>query len=61
MHGNLPEVVQQAVVRALTSHQSLARLLLRDDHQSLTHFTHLIYELIKDGRNLPKDLLDAPD
>lgn len=59
MHGNLPEVVQHAVVRALTSHQKLAKLLLKDDQQSLEQFTGLVYELLKEGKTLPTDVANA--
>jgi type I restriction enzyme R subunit len=52
MHGDLPDAVQQAVVRAFGSHQGLAKLLLQDDQQSLNGFTDLVYELIKAGKRV---------
>lgn len=56
MKGNLPGAVEQAVVRALTSHQKLATLLLKADKQSMSAFTNIVYELVRDQR-----LLDMED
>lgn len=59
MKGNLPGAVQSAVVRALSSHQKLATILLKADKQAMTAFTDLIYELDKDRRALdPEDFSD---
>ena len=59
MKGNLPGAVQSAVVRALTSHQKLATILLKADKQAMTAFTDLIYELDKGRRALdPEDFSD---
>jgi type I restriction enzyme R subunit len=58
MHGDLPDAVQQAVVRAFGSHQGLAKLLLQDDQQSLNGFTDLVYELIKAGKRVDLDGLN---
>jgi type I restriction enzyme R subunit len=44
--------VQNAVVRALTSHQKLATVLLKADKQAMTAFIDLIYELDRDRRML---------
>jgi type I restriction enzyme R subunit len=52
MNGNLPGAVQNAVVRALTSHQKLATVLLKADKQAMTAFIDLIYELDRDRRML---------
>ena len=52
MKGNLPGAVQNAVVRALTSHQKLATVLLKADKQAMTAFIDLIYELDRDRRTL---------
>ncbi|MCI2975630.1 MAG: hypothetical protein MP439_06085 [Ferrimicrobium sp.] len=57
MKGNLPGAVQNAVVRALTSHQKLATVLLKADKQVMTAFIDLIYELDRDRRTL--DMGDA--
>ena len=52
MKGNLVGAVQNAVVRALTSHQKLATILLKADKQAMTAFIDLIYELDRDRRTL---------
>jgi type I restriction enzyme, R subunit len=39
-------------VRALLSHQAQAEHLLQQDQQALAPFTALIYELLKDGKNI---------
>ncbi len=52
MKGNLPGAIEQAVVRALTSHQAAAKLLLKSDQQSMSAFTHLIYDILKVGREI---------
>lgn len=52
LHGNLPGTVQAALVRAMASHSALAELLLKQDKQALAPFTALIYQLLKDGRNI---------
>jgi len=55
LKGNLPGAVQQGVVRALTSHQKLATLVLKSDRQAMSALTDVIYELIKDRRNIDLD------
>lgn len=52
MKGNLPGAVQQGVVRALTSHQKLATLVLKSDRQSMGALTDMIYELIRDRKDI---------
>ena len=47
MKGHLPGSVQQGVVRALSSHQALASLLLKADKQSMEAFTELIYDMVQ--------------
>ena len=42
LQGNLPGAVQQGVVRALTSHQKLATLVLKSDRQSMGALTDMI-------------------
>ncbi|MDA8027020.1 MAG: hypothetical protein M0T78_10865 [Actinomycetota bacterium] len=59
MRGNLPGAVQNAVVRALTSHQKLATVLLMADKQAMAAFIELIYELDKDHRELEAGDLGA--
>lgn len=55
LKGNLPGAVQQGVVRALSSHQKLATLLLKSDRQAMSALTDVIYELIRDQRNIAVD------
>ncbi len=47
--------VQQGVVRALTSHQKLATLMLKSDRQAMSALTDVIYELICNQRNIDLD------
>lgn len=56
LKGNLPGAVQQGVVRALSSHQALATLVLKSDRQSMGALTDMIYELIRDHKDI--DLSD---
>lgn len=58
LKGNLPGTVQQGVVRALTSHQKLAKLVLKSDRQAMAALTDLIYELIHDQKNIDPDGLN---
>lgn len=55
MKGNLPGAVQQAVVRALTSHQKLATLVLKSDQQAMSALTDIVYELIREQRSIDLD------
>ncbi len=55
MKGHLPGAVQQGVVRALTSHQKLATLVLKSDRQAMAALTDVIYELIRNQRNIDLD------
>lgn len=55
LKGNLPGAVQQGVVRALTSHQKLATLVLKSDRQAMSALTDVIYELIREHRNIDLD------
>ena len=55
LKGNLPGAVQQAVVRALSSDQKNATLLLKSDRQAMDALTILVYELIRDRRNIDLD------
>jgi type I restriction enzyme R subunit len=52
MKGNLPSTVQQGVVRALSSHQKLATLVLKSDRQGMTALTDVIYEMLRENTNL---------
>lgn len=55
LKGNLPGAVQQGVVRALTSHQKLATLVLKSDRQAMSALTDIIYELIRERRDIDLD------
>lgn len=59
LKGNLPGAVQQGVVRALTSHQKLATLVLKSDRQAMSALTDIIYELIRERRDIDLDDLGA--
>lgn len=59
LKGNLPGAVQQGVVRALTSHQKLATLVLKSDRQAMAALTDVIYNLIRDKRDIDLDDLSA--
>ncbi len=52
MKGNLPGAEQAAVVRAMSSHNTLATLLLSKDRQALPIFEGGIYEILKRGEVL---------
>ena len=58
MKGNLPGAVQQGVVRALTSHQKLATLVLKSDRQAMSALTDVIYEMISKQLNIDLDEAD---
>ena len=55
LKGNLPGAVQQGVVRALTSHQKLATLVLKSDRQAMAALTDVIYELIRECHDIDLD------
>jgi type I restriction enzyme R subunit len=55
MKGNLPGVVQDGVVRALTSHQKLANVVLKSDRQAMSALIDMIYELLKERRDIDLD------
>ena len=55
MKGNLPGAVQQGVVRALSSHQKLATLVLKSDRQGMSALADVIYEMLREGKDLDLD------
>jgi type I restriction enzyme R subunit len=55
LKGNLPGAVQQAVVRAMTSNNALAALLLKEDRQGIGMLTSMIYDMIKSGEAISLD------
>jgi type I restriction enzyme R subunit len=56
MKGNLPGAVQQAVVRALASHQKLATQVLKSDRQGMTTLVDVVYEMLLEGKDIDLDL-----
>lgn len=56
MKGNLPGAVQQAVVRALASHQKLATQVLKSDRQGMTTLVDVVYEMLLEGKHIDLDL-----
>lgn len=52
LKGNLPGAVQQAVVRALSSHQTLATLVLKSDKQAMSGLIEMIYDLVRNHQTL---------
>jgi len=52
MKGNLPGAVQGAVVRAMTSNNSLATILLKGDRQAMGVLTNIVYDILKSGEKL---------
>lgn len=58
LKGNLPGAVQQAVVRALGSHQALATMLLKSDRQAMSAFIEVVYDLLHDNQTLDLDHVD---
>ena len=59
LKGNLPGAVQQGVVRALSSHQKLATLVLKSDRQAMSALTDIIYDLLREHRTIDVDNLDV--
>ena len=59
LKGNLPGAVQSAVVRAMTSNNALASLLLKQDKQGLHILTNLIYDIMKSGEDIDVDELEV--
>lgn len=55
LQGDLPDVVRQATVEAMNSHDELARTLLKDP-QHMTAFFGLVYDLLKHAE--PGELID---
>ncbi|MFO1315866.1 MAG: DEAD/DEAH box helicase family protein [Burkholderiales bacterium] len=55
LKGNLPGAVEQGVVRALTSHQKLATMVLKSDKQAMSALIDVVYDLIRDGKTIDLD------
>lgn len=58
LKGNLPGAVQQAVVRALSSHQALATLVLKSDKQAMSGLIEIIYDLVRNHQTINLDHLN---
>lgn len=56
MKGNLPGAVQQAVVRALSSHQKLATQVLKSDRQGMSMLVDVVYEMLREGKDIDLDM-----
>jgi type I restriction enzyme R subunit len=56
MKGNLPGAVQQAVVRALSSHQKLATQVLKSDRQGMASLIDVVYEVLREGKDINLDM-----
>ncbi|APX12401.1 type I restriction endonuclease subunit R [Tateyamaria omphalii] len=52
LKGNLPGTVEAAVARAMSSHTSLAKLLLKSDKQGLGLLYPVIYDMLKRGEGI---------
>jgi len=48
MNGDLPKVVTQSVIQAMTSHNAIANVLLKDK-QVMDDFVGIVYDLVKSG------------
>ena len=53
--GNLPGAVEGSVVRALSSHTTLAKQVLKTDKQAMTALANMIYELLLNNRIIEVD------
>lgn len=52
LKGNLPGAVQGAVVRAMSSSNALATILLKSDKQAMGILTNIIYDILKKGEDI---------
>jgi type I restriction enzyme R subunit len=50
MNGDLPKVVTQSVIQAMTSHTAIANVLLKDK-QVMDDFVGIVYDLVKSGHS----------
>lgn len=56
MKGNLPGAVQQAVVRALSSHQKLATQVLKSDRQGMSALVDMVYDMLREDQDIDLDM-----
>lgn len=52
MNGNIIGTVQAGVVRAMSSHATLAEQIMKHDQQAMAPLMSLIYELLSSGKNI---------
>lgn len=52
LQGNLPTAVTNAIIQALSSHQTLSTHLLKNDSQAMQNIILALYKLLKDGETL---------
>ncbi|MGQ5719648.1 type I restriction endonuclease subunit R [Pseudochrobactrum asaccharolyticum] len=57
IQGNLPRAARSAIMQALSSHQKLSSLLLRDSDQALESVLFILYQLLKSGETIDTDLV----
>lgn len=57
LQGNLPTAVTNAIIQALSSHQTLSTHLLKNDSQAMQNIILALYKLLKDGETLDVDKL----
>ncbi|MEQ1346079.1 type I restriction endonuclease subunit R [Acinetobacter seifertii] len=57
LQGNLPTAVTNAVIQALSSHQTLSTHLLKNDSQAMQNIILALYKLLKDGETLDVEKL----
>jgi type I restriction enzyme R subunit len=57
MQGNLPRAARSAIMQALSSHQKLSSLLLRDSDQALDSVIYILYQLLRSGETIDTELL----
>ena len=50
--GNYSDAGEQAVVRALSSHQKLATQVLKSDRQGMTALVDMVYDLLREGKDI---------
>lgn len=58
LKGSLPGSVMNAVVRAMTSHNGIAEILLKDP-QTMRAYTSFLYDLLKEGKRIDIDVLES--
>ncbi len=57
MQGNLPRAARSAIMQALSSHQKLSSLLLKDSDQALDSVIYILYQLLRSGETIDTELV----